>query len=72
MKELSQEAQEALKFLGNFGPTVHKHLAEVKGYMLDEEGSGKVYLYSSDLRELADGLNQAADWLDERAKEPQA
>lgn len=66
-KDISTEAKETMKFLGNFGPTVHEHLRELKGYMLDEEGSGKVYLDAGELREIAAACVEAADWLDKRA-----
>lgn len=65
--DISAKARKNMKFLGNFGPTVHEHLRELKGYMSDEDGGGKVYLDSHDLRELADSCVEVADWLDKRA-----
>ena len=58
-----------MKLLGNFSPTVRKDDRLVKGYMLDEDGSGKVYLSSGDLREIAKSCVEVADWLDKRATE---
>lgn len=69
-KDISTGAKETMKFLGSFGPTVHAHLREMKGYMLDNDsgsGSGKVYLDANDLREIAAGCIEVADWLDKRA-----
>jgi len=62
--ELSKQAREDMKFLGNFSPTVDgKHF---KGYMLDADGDGecgKVYLSESDLRYLSRSCLEAAEYL---------
>jgi len=68
-EELSQNALNQMKFIGNFGPTVNVEYAEVKGYTYDEDGGGKCYLTSNDLRDLAAGCIEVADWLDERKGE---
>jgi len=65
--DISSLSQTWMKFLGDFGPTVHEHLRELKGYMHDDEGGGKVYLDAGELRELAAACNEVADWLDKRA-----
>lgn len=70
-EELSENALDQMKFIGNFGPTVNVKYAEVKGYTYDEDGGGKCYLTSDDLRKLAAGCIEVADYLDERKKEPQ-
>lgn len=67
-KELSESALSTMQFLGNFGPTVHANQREVKGYMYDDEGGGKVYLCSGELKTMAADLTEVAAWLDERAE----
>lgn len=68
--ELSDNAREFMRDLGNFGPTTNVGYREVKGYMLDPDGdAGKVYYNSSDLRQMALAAVEVADWLDERAAE---
>ena len=67
-EELSAKAQETMKFLGDFGPTVNAQNREVKGYMHDDEGGGKVYLSAVELREMAASCIEVADWLDKRAE----
>lgn len=69
-QDISWESQETMRFLGNFGPTVHAHNKEIKGYMLDSFGDGgcKVYLTSRELREISLAFNEVADWLDKRAE----
>jgi len=62
-KELSTNALETMEGLGNFGPTVRPELREVKGYV----DGGKCYYSSSDLRDVARGCIEVADWLDKRA-----
>ena len=66
-KDISNSAKGTMKFLGDFGPTVHAQNREVKGYMHDDEGGGKVYLDAGELREIAASCNEVADWLDKRA-----
>ncbi len=61
--QISTLGQDAMKLLGEAGPTVHPQNREVKGYV---EG-GKAYFSSDDLRAIAKGMNEVADWLDERA-----
>lgn len=65
MRELTERQLNALEFLGNFGPTTVEKNCEVKGWM----DGDKVYLNSTDLRDLADNLTSIAQWLDERATE---
>ena len=65
--DVSKEARETMKFLGDFGPTVHAQSREVKGYMLNDDGGGSVYLDAGELREIAAACNEVADWLDKRA-----
>lgn len=67
MREFTKSELETLEFLGSFGPTVDPLACEVKGYMHDSEGGGKVYLRSPDLRAIAEDLISIAQWLDERA-----
>lgn len=65
-EELSANALEGMKFLGNFSPT---YSPRVKGYMIDDEGdAGKVYLTPTDQRDLASACNEVADWLEERGE----
>ena len=65
--DISDSAKETMKFLGNFGPTVRGR--NVKGYMSEDGEVGKVYLHSYDLREVAAGCIEVADWLDKRVEE---
>lgn len=37
-ESVSQAARDTMKFIGNFGPTVHASEKEVKGYMYDDQG----------------------------------
>ena len=67
MRELTEREQNTLEFLGNFGPTVTVQDCTVKGYMADDDGIGKVYLNSRDLRAMAEDLASVAEWLDQRA-----
>ncbi len=69
MREFTPREKETLEFLGRFHPTVKETDCTIKGYMHDEEGGGKVYLCSPDLRALAEDLISIAQWLDERATE---
>lgn len=68
--ELSADAREVMKDLGNCGPTVLPLNREVKGYQMDDEGGGKVYYGANKLRTLAAGMIEVADWLDARAVAP--
>ena len=66
--KLPTNALDVMKELGNFGPTVNAAHREVKGYMLDDEGDGvSRYWSSDDLRNIANGCNDVAEWLDQRA-----
>lgn len=69
MKEWSQlnpQTLEIMKEFGEFSPTIKPEDCQVKGYMYDDEGGGKVYLNSNDLREFAKAFEEVAAWLDER------
>lgn len=66
--ELSDCALEAMSTLGGFGPTANAKNREVKGNMLASYGDDtRTYFGSGELRELAEGLNEVAAWLDQRA-----
>jgi len=69
-QDLSQEARDVMRELGNFGPTVRN---EVKGYMWDDESCGnvKTYFDSADLRRIAAACAEVASWLESRAHEPE-
>ena len=67
-EDLPAEALDAMKQLGNFGPTVHAANREVKGYTYDADGVVKTYLTSDCLRNIAQGCIAVADWLDNRAE----
>ncbi|MBQ0917499.1 hypothetical protein KBW71_03520 [Hydrogenophaga aromaticivorans] len=66
-EDVSEAAREVMKDMGNFSPTVNAKHKMVKGYMHDDEGGGKVYLDSGDLRTIAAGCIEVADWLEKRA-----
>ncbi len=67
--DLSECALHVMRDLGNFGPTVNPENREVKGYMLDPDGDcGKCYYNSNDLRLVAQGCIEVANWLDKRAE----
>lgn len=67
----SAPAHETMRCLGNFVPTIHAQDRQVKGYApWGNEFAGKVYLTSTDLREVAQHLQEIADWLDVRAAAP--
>lgn len=69
MKPLSEKALKALETLGNFSPTNNNPKDKlVKGYFMEEGSTYKVYLTPEDLIEFSEGLKEAADYLDERAK----
>lgn len=65
--DLSNLAKTWMQYLGGFSPTTNASEKTLKGYMHDDDGGGKVYLDSGELRELAKACNEAADWLDKRA-----
>ena len=65
--DISEEHREQMRFLGGFSPTNNVREKMVKGYMADDEGTGKVYLRSDDLRLLASACVKVAFWLDKRA-----
>lgn len=65
----SENARTAMFELGNCGPTARARDREVKGYSLNEDGdTASFYRDSNDLRSMARGLHEVADWLDDRAK----
>ncbi len=64
MREFTKIEKEWLKFLGDFGPTVHPQNKEIKGYMNDD----KTYLDSNDLMSLSNALRSVAEWLNERSE----
>lgn len=64
MREFTKLEAEWLKFLGDFGPTVHPQNKEIKGYMHD----GKTYLDSNDLMSMSAALKSVAEWLNERSE----
>lgn len=62
LKTQKPDVAEAMIVLGNAGPTVNARDKTLKGYQ-----DGKVYYSSDDLVRLANGLIEAAKWLDLRA-----
>jgi hypothetical protein len=62
--DLSEDALNVMKELGEFTPTVHTQSREVKGV----RDSDKCYLDSRDLRRIALACVEVADWLDLRAE----
>jgi len=72
-EDLSDNARAVMKELGDFGPTSRPLEAMVKGYMACEEGEdGRTYYGPSDLREIAAGCIEVADWLELRKAAAQA
>ena len=71
INDLSQNARDVMKALGNFGPTVHALNCEVKGYAMDADTGdcGKQYYTSNDLRKIASACDEVANWLDRRAEQ---
>lgn len=67
--DISSLSRTWMQFLGNFAPTTSEQRRELKGYMHDDEGGGKVYLDAGELRELAAACTEVASWLDKRAEE---
>ncbi len=66
-EDLSDNARDTMEGLGNFGPTSNPLNAEVKGYVACEPGEdGRTYYGPDDLREIAAGCIEVADWLDAR------
>jgi hypothetical protein len=71
-EDLSENALVSMRALGEFGPTVHAAHKQVKGTMYDSDyGVDKTYFSSNDLRQMAAGMVEVADWLDKRAQEAQ-
>jgi len=66
-QELSENTLAEMRSLGNFGPTSRESDRLIKGYMWDDDGGGKCYWSSDDLRKTAVACIEVADWLDERA-----
>ena len=66
---VSLNAKEVMDTLGNFGPTVNARQKQVKGYTMDSDTGecGNVYYSSDELRLIASGCTEVADWLDKRA-----
>lgn len=67
---LSLNAKAVMNALGNFGATVNVNERMVKGYTMDANTGecGKEYYTSFDLRQIASGCTEVADWLDKRAE----
>ena len=68
-ESLSKKARDAMKELGNFGPTVNPADRLVKGWNYDDAcgTTVKTYYTSADLRRIAAACDEAAYWLDKRA-----
>ena len=68
-ESLSQNAKDTMQLLGNFGPTIRTYAREVKGWVIAEDGfTERAYYNSNDLRNIAAGCLEVAQWLEERAK----
>lgn len=68
-ESLSQNARDTMQQLGNFGPTTRAYAREVKGWTMCEDGfTERAYLGSNDLRNIAAGCIEVAQWLEERAR----
>ena len=65
-ENLSTNALDVMKNLGNFTPTVNAAERSVKGYTQDDEDGGRAYWESDYLRSVAAGCIEVADWLDKR------
>lgn len=61
---LSQGAQETMDWLGQFYPTNKPEDRAIKGYIWDGDTCNVSYLTSDELRETANHLIEAANWLD--------
>ena len=69
--ETSELARDVMNELGDFGPTIRAEDVMVKGYMACNDGDdGRTYWTSDDLRRIAQGCIEVADWLDKRATQP--
>lgn len=67
---ISENAKNTMSNLGSFGPTTKSNEKLIKGYMVDEDGErGKIYFDSDDLRRMAAGMIEVAEWLENRAKD---
>jgi hypothetical protein len=62
--DISQDARETMKTLGDFGPTVFPENREIKGYPQED---GKTYYDADELRKMATHFVEVANWLDARA-----
>ena len=61
----SENARNAMRDLGNCAPTDKRTDKEVKGRYVDDFGeSDSFYMKSDELRQMARGLHEVADWLD--------
>lgn len=67
-EEVSESARQVMKEMGNFSPTVNAEHKMVKGCTDDGDGTWSTYLDSTDLRNIAEGCKEVADWLDARAE----
>lgn len=63
--DVSAGAKETLSDLGGFSPTVRFY--ELKGYMHDDDGGGKVYWSADDLRKMAAHFIEVSDWMDKHS-----
>ena len=68
-ESLSQNAKDTMQLLGNFGPTIRGCSREVKGWAMCEDGfTERAYYDNNDLRNIAAGCLEVAQWLEERAR----
>lgn len=66
----SENANEILKIMGDFGPTKNIKEKEIKGTQIDDWNSSySIYINSNELRQYAAGLIEVADWLDKRSED---
>lgn len=71
-EDISDNAREVMKELGNFGPTRNPLEALIKGYMACEEGDdGRTYYDPTDLHKIAEGCMEVALWLIHRKEAAQ-
>jgi hypothetical protein len=67
-ENISQNAKDTMQILGNFGPTVWAWAMEVKGWSMCEDGfTHSCHYNSNDLKNIAAGCLEVAQWLEERA-----